>query len=306
MKIGIIDADLLDNGTRHPNLALMKISAYHKNKGKDVELIESYTDDLKPLQSYDKIFMSRVFTFTKIPIDIKKNKNIKVGGTGFFMETAPDLPIYIEHHMPDYHLYDNFVSNEIERGIKENRFYDYMYYSIGFTTRGCFRKCDFCINKKYNSVTKHSPISEFIDINRKYIYLWDDNFLGYSKWEEVLDELNDTGKPFQFRQGLDIRLMTKKKAVRLLKSKYKGEFIFAFDFIKERKQIEEKLRLWRRYNKKIAKLYLLCAFESQDEKDIENTFERIRILMKYRCLSYIMRFDNYKDSPYRGMYINLA
>ena len=115
MKIGIIDADLLDNGTRHPNLALMKISAYHKNKGKDVELIESYTDDLKPLQSYDKIFMSRVFTFTKIPIDIKKNKNIKVGGTGFFMETAPDLPIYIEHHMPDYHLYDNFVSNEIEK-----------------------------------------------------------------------------------------------------------------------------------------------------------------------------------------------
>ena len=306
MKIGIIDADLLDNGTRHPNLALMKISAYHKNKGNAVELIESYTEGLKPLPSYDKIFMSKVFTFTKIPIDIKKNKNIKVGGTGFFMETAPDLPRYIEHHKPDYHLYDNFISNEIERGIKENRFYDYMHYSIGFTTRGCFRKCDFCINKKYNSVIRHSPVSEFIDVNRKYIYLWDDNFLGYSKWEEVLDELDDTGKLFQFRQGLDIRLMTKDKAVRLSRSKYRGEFIFAFDFIKERKLIEEKLKLWRRYNEKIAKLYLLCAFESQNEKDIENTFERIRLLMKYRCLPYIMRFDNYKDSPYRGMYINLA
>jgi len=62
MKIGIIDADLLDNGTRHPNLALMKISGYNKEQGHSVTLLDSYTG----LDSYDKIYISKVFNFTNI------------------------------------------------------------------------------------------------------------------------------------------------------------------------------------------------------------------------------------------------
>ncbi len=306
MRIGIIDSDLLDNGTRHPNLALMKLSTFYKAQGHNVELINSYFDIFNPLESYDKIYLSKVFTFTKIPIDLKKYKNIEIGGTGFFLEKAPDLPNNIEHQMPDYHLYDEYVANEIERGIKKVRFLDYLHYSIGFTTRGCFRKCEFCVNKKYDKVIKHSPINEFLDKNRKYIYLWDDNFLGYSKWQETLDDLEKTDKPFQFRQGLDIRLITDEKACRLSKTKYKGEFIFAFDFYKEKDLIEKKLKLWKKYNSKIAKLYVLCAYESQDVTDIVSVFKRIKILMKHHCLPYIMRYDLYKESKYKGMYINLA
>lgn len=306
MKIGIIDSDLLDNGTRHPNLALMKLSAFYKAQGHTVELINSYFDIFNPLETYDKIFLSKVFTFTNIPINLKEHKNIEVGGTGFFLEEAPDLPNNIEHHMPDYHLYDEYIAKEIKRGIKANRFLDYLHYSIGFATRGCFRKCEFCVNKKYDKVIKHSPIDEFLDKSRKYIYLWDDNFLGYSRWQEILDDLEMTGKSFQFRQGLDIRLMTDEKAYRLSKAKYKGEFIFAFDFYKEKDLIEKKLKLWKKYNAKIAKLYVLCAYESQDVDDIASVFKRIKILMKHHCLPYIMRYDLYKESKHKGMYINLA
>ena len=201
---------------------------------------------------------------------------------------------------------DEFIGKEIARGIKPGRYADYMDYSIGFTTRGCFRKCSFCVNEKYDHVFRHSPVSEFMDKDRKYIYLWDDNILGYPQWREVFEELNATGKPFQFRQGMDMRLMTDEKAKVLTSSKYHGDFIFAFDHIAEREIIEQKLKIWQKYSTKVAKLYVLCGYESQDEVDIANTFERIKILMRYHCLPYIMRHENYNKSKYKGIYITLA
>ena len=302
MKIGLIDADLLDNGTRHPNLALMKISAFMKERGHDIELLFDYN----VIDSYDKIYLSRVFTFTNIPVDVDSYKNIEYGGTGFYPENAPDLPYEIEHHMPDYTLYNRFIQKEIDRGIKPIRYSDYLDYSIGFATRGCFRKCDFCVNKKFDRVFQHAKVTEFFDPAKKYIYLWDDNILGYEKWNEVFDELADIGRPFQFRQGIDIRLMTKEKAKVLANAKYRGDYIFAFDYLKDRELIEKNIRLWREYSSKTTKLYLLCAYESQDINDIISVFERIRILMKYKCLGYIMRYQDYDKSEMRGMYINLA
>lgn len=304
-KIGIIDADLLDNGTRHPNLALMKISGYFKakkDKDYDVKLLLDYSE----IPNYDEVYVSKVFSFTKVPFNLDFFTNVIKGGTGFFPDGGPELPHFIEHHLPDYHLYDEYISQVIAKGRNPKYFADYTDYSIGFTTRGCFRKCDFCVNKKYDRVFRHAKVSEFFDPKRKGIYLWDDNFLGYSKWEKVLDELEATGKPFQFRQGLDIRLMTEKKAQRLSKVKYKGDFIFAFDHIEDKNIIEEKLSLWRKYCKKTTKLYILSAYDSQDETDIISIFERIKILMKYGCLPYIMRHENYLKSKYEKLYISIA
>ena len=303
MKIGIIDADLLDNGTRHPNLALMKISGYYKELENDVRLIESYDEDLK---SYDKLFMSKVFSFTNVPQWVLDLKNIEIGGTGFFFEKAPDLPCEIEHHMPDYTLYLDYVNKKIESGHSRTKYADYLDYSIGFTTRGCFRKCEFCVNKKYDYAFRHSPVTEFYDETKPYIYLWDDNILAYPRWNEVLDELEATGKPFQFRQGIDLRLMTDEKAKRFTSAKYQGDFIFAFDHLYDRDKIIDNVQLWKRYSSKVCKMYVLSAFESQDENNIADVFERIKILMKYGSLPYIMRHENYKNSKYKSMYIELA
>lgn len=310
INIGILDADLLDNGTRHPNLALMKLSAFNKDQGHEVKLLSTY-DNIK---EYDKVYLSKVFDFTKMP-DISQYNNIVLGGTGLYWDASPELSYEVEHHMPDYHLYDEFIANEIVRGIKRSYFLDYIDYSIGFTTRGCIRQCPFCISHDKTRVTKHSPVSEFLDTQRKYIYLWDDNFLAFSQWEEVLDDIEGAKKPYQFRQGLDIRLMTDKKAERLAKSKYKGDFIFAFDSIEEKDLIVKKIKMWKEhYTKKgNTKLYVLCAFDKTGKYDREfwkqdliETFERIKILMEYGCIPYIMRYSKYEESSYRGMYITLA
>ena len=301
MNIGIIDADLIDNGTRHPNLACMKLSGYYKAQGHTVRLLETY----KLIPYYDKVFVSKVFDFTKTP-NLNKYKNVEIGGTGFFGIDAPDLPYEVEHCMPDYHLYDKYIEHEIKRGIKPSHFKDYQIASIGFITRGCFRKCSFCVNRKYDKCQKHADITEFLDPTRKVMYFWDDNFLAYSNWKDELLKISEIGKPFVFRQGLDIRLMTEEKAKLLSSMKYYGGWIFAFDHVEDADLISRKLEIWKRYCTSNTRLYVLVAYDSQDATDIVNAFIRIEILMKYGCIPYIMRYKDFKESEYRGMYIALA
>lgn len=302
LRIGIIDADLIDHGTRHPNLALLKISSFCKAHGHSVELLMSY----EGIEDYDEIFLSCVFSFTKLYEQALDLPYVHFGGTGIYPDGGEDLPYEVEHSKPDYSLYQPYVDEQLAKGRRRSALADYLDYSIGFTTRGCFRKCSFCVNKKYDRVHPHSPVSEFLDESRPYIYLWDDNFLAFSDWKSVLHELQETGKPFQFRQGRDVRLMTNDKAKELSRCRYHGDFIFAFDHIQDRERIERKLKLWRTWTDKGTRLYVLSGFDSQDEKDIESVFERISILMKYDCIPYIMRYESYKTSRWRSLYVNIA
>ena len=303
MRIGLIDADLMDNGTRHPNLALMKLAGYHKDNGDEVTLIY---DSYESVRNYAKVYISRVFTFTYVPDWVLKLDNVSYGGTGFFADGGENLPDAVEHHMPYYDIYKPFIDEQIANGKSRTYYQDYLDYSIGFTTRGCFRKCSFCVNKKYDHVFRHSPVKEFLDPQRPYIYLWDDNILAYPYWEEVLDDIEATGKPFQFRQGIDIRLMTDRKAERFVHSRYQGDFIFAFDHLEDKALICEKLQLWKRYSSKICKLYVIVAYKAQDATDIDDVFQRIHALMELGSIPYIMRYEAYKKSPFRSLYIELA
>ena len=303
IKIAIIDGDLVGKNThRFPNLACMKLSAYHKDSQDDVILKLDY----KNLDEFDKVYISKAFTESKTPDHVLEMDNVKYGGTGFFYEKAEPLPIEIEHLYPDYHLYDEWVNKQLANGEKRKNYSYYLDYSIGFTTRGCFRKCEFCVNKRYDRAFLNSPIEEFINSSRKNICLLDDNVLAYPGWKDIMFKLGQTGKRIQFKQGLDIRLLTEEKAEIISKLKYKDDFIFAFDHIDDREMMEEKLTIWNKYRTKATKLYVLVAYESQDEQDIINAFERVKILMKHKCKPYIMRYNEYENSKYRGVYINLA
>ena len=333
MKIAIIDADLVGNKKhRFPNLVCMKISGYHKELGDDVELKLDYDN----LSDYDKVYISKVFINTEIPGEPKdktgknentviewykdneflKQPNIEYGGTGFFYDKAPALPEEIEHHMPDYHLYDKWVDERLADGGKRIDFKYYLDYSIGYVTRGCFRGCEFCVNRNCKKVTPHSPIEEFYDTSRKKICLLDDNFLGCKHWKEILLGLQEMKLPFQFKQGLDERILNDEKCEILFKSRYDGDYIFAFDNIADREIIEKKARLIRHYYKnkgRNIKFYVFCAFDRNDKwdmefwlQDIKDTFKRIFILAKYNFSPYIMRHESYKTSPLYGTYVNIA
>lgn len=307
--VAIIDADLIGRKKhRFPNLVCMKLSGYWKEKDAHIELKTDY----EGLEFYDKVYISKVFTDTPINESILELENVEYGGTGFFFDKAPNLPEEIEHHMPDYHLYDEWIEKQFETGAKKSEFREYIDYSIGFLTRGCFRKCGFCVNQKYDHVFLHSPLDEFYDESRKKICMLDDNVLGCPRWREILDELIATKKPFKFKQGMDERLLTDEKCEMLFNAKYDGDYTFAFDKIEDYNLIHKKLQMIRRHTDKTSiKFYVLVGYESTDVNDIKNAFKRIELLMEYHCLPYIMRFQNkneipWKDSEWRGMYITLA
>ena len=310
MRIGIIDADLIGRKNhRFPNLASMKISNYYKNQGNKVVLCDSYSE----LDKFDRVFISKVFTDTVIPENITDRKNVRYGGSGFFFDKAPDLSEEIEHTKPDYHLYDNFVNRKILKGEPRSRYSEYLDYSIGYLTRKCFRGCRFCINRNFKGVERASPLSEFLDESRPKIILLDDNFLGFSNWKELLGELQKTGKPFKFKQGLDERLLTPEKCECLFNSRYDGEITFAFDNVKDYPLIRKKLELIRKYTDREIKFYVLTGFNPEGytclrfwRDDIESIFFRIDLLSTYRALPYIMRHADYLKSPYVGIYKTIA
>lgn len=352
MNIGIIDADLIGRRKhRFPNLACMKLSAYYDKRGDKTELCWSY----EGLEKYQRVFVSKVFTDTPLPIQLmrefdryrvtpeseRSRRKFQFGGTGFYFDKAPNLPDEIEHVMPNYSLYDSWIENEVDKARRQAevkgrdfnekafraQFKEYTDYSIGFLTRGCFRKCPFCVNQKYSHVFRHSPLSEFLNESRRKICLLDDNFFGFNQdfdregsnhskpgesppWKALLQELKETGRPFKFKQGLDERLLTREICEELFASNYDGDYTFAFDKIQDYDLIHQKLEIIRSIpmaRKAAVRFYVLVGFVENgdgtfavpDATDIRNAFVRIALLQKYRCLPYIMRFQSKNDKPWK-------
>jgi len=320
MRVGIIDAELLSKAQiRFPNLACMKMSAFHKSRGDTVEFLESYD----AVSNFDMVLVSKVFSDTPFPDDVLNFYHVIPGGTGFFYDKYGDrlmLPDAQEHVMPDYSLYVPWATREAVSGRKENDLRYYTDYSIGFLTRGCFRRCSFCVNKNSRQAVLWSPPAEFIDTTRPGVCLLDDNFFACSSWESAFSDLEkivrDNRLRFEFKQGLDIRLMDDARAEALSRtaSLYSGDYIFAFDRWEYHKSVAAGLEVFRRYiSNRGAKAYLLCAYleNPTDEDyvhDIEYIFRRLEILWEYACLGYLMRYDRCLSVPrkFKDIYTNLA
>ena len=304
MKIGIIDADLI--GRKYhafPNLCCMKLSSYWEAQGSKVELKTDYEN----LEKYDKVYIAKVFRDTPVPDEVLEIGNVEYGGTGFFYDKAPALPDEIEHIKPDYELYKRWLSEQPFSQYTKQRYY--REYSIGYMTRGCNRGCSFCVNRRSQGSVRHSPLKEFVDEERSKICLLDDNFFACEDWKELLIELKQTCKAFQFKQGLDVRILDEEKAGLLFSSKYDGDYIFAYDDVTATPEIEEKLKLIRTYTHHNVKFYLLCGNDRRGrydlgfwEQDIRDLFSRIMLLGEYRCVPYVMRYARYKQSPYARLY----
>ena len=181
--IGLFDCD-----NKKPNLALMKLSGFYKQRG--------YQTVLNPSQPCDLNFASCVFPQNAEYAYLLRDKiGAVIGGSGVDMHTRLDDDV--EHSCPDYGLY----------GLD---------YSLGFTSRGCSRKCKFCIvPDKEGGIVEHSPLSEFV--RHKKIVLQDNNFLASPLWKDKLEEMIDRKVKVDFNQGLDVRLLTEESAELLAK-----------------------------------------------------------------------------------------
>lgn len=223
MKIGLIDVD----GHKFPNLALMKLSAYHKSKGDTVEWWWGWNH-------YDIVYMSKVFSNSYTP-DIPEPCNateIIKGGTGYDLKNQ--LPPEVEHMCPDYSLYPDLTLDT----------------AYGFLTRGCPNNCPFCVvcEKEGRESHKVADLSQWWN-GQKNIVLMDPNILACRDHLELLEQLAASGAWVDINQGLDARLLTPKNIEALRRIKIK-EVHFAWDLMKNSKRIINGLNLWKRYGRK--------------------------------------------------------
>ena len=263
MKIGLIDVD----GHNFPNLALMKISAWHKAKGDTVEWCF-------PLSHYDIVYQSKVFdeTYSHDIEWIPQTDKVIKGGTGYGLDNA--LPYEIEHICPDYSIYPDLTKDT----------------AYGFLTRGCPRACGFCIvaEKEGRKSYKVADLSEFWN-GQKNIVLLDPNIFACREHPDLLQQLIDSKACVDFTQGLDIRLTTERNISLLNQVKVK-EIHFAWDNAKDDlKPYFERYKALAKHKNHghYGTVYCLTNFGSTME---ENLY-RIYTLRDIGFNPYIMVYD---------------
>ena len=248
MKIGLFDID-----SKYHNLALMKISAWHKSFGDQTEMYYPLMN-----KTYDRVYVSKIFS--------KHNKeegyipeNSIIGGSGHDLKIV--LPYDMEHFLPDYSLYN-------------------LNYSIGFTTRGCIRNCGFCIVKqKEGKIREHTEVEEFLNPKSNVVVLLDNNFLALPSHIKKLQKYIDKGWKMDFNQGIDIRLINQDNAELLARVKHYKQIRFSWDFMETEKEVKEGLKILFKAGIKPFRImvYILCNYNTSFEED----------LYRYQELNYL-------------------
>lgn len=183
MRVGLIDVDGHGN---FPNLALMRLSAWHKNQGDAVEWWNGFCH-------YDRVYMSKVFTFTPDIETVIDADEIVRGGTGY--KDYGSLPPEIEATPPDYSIYP---------GVD---------YAIGFLTRGCIRNCPWCIvPKKEGRIRPAATWEEIKRPDSSKIIFMDNNVLASDHGLQQIEDMGGKKVWVDFNQGLDARLVTPETA----------------------------------------------------------------------------------------------
>lgn len=273
MKIGIYDVD-----STIPNLALMKLSAWHKQRGDNVSMY-------LPLaaSTYDRIYASKIFDFSE-PADIDPARMV-IGGTGWDMHIT--LPPEIEGTTPDYGIYK----------YKHN---------IGFTMRGCRLKCSFCVvPEKEGKPRSTNTIGEiWTQRESRFLMLLDNDFFGGPEWSTRIDEILEFDLRVNFSQGLNIRNLKPHQAAALASvnfrdsSNNKRRVYFAWDDPRHEKLIHKGIQTCTDNGIKTSQMafYILIGYHSTEDEDLR----RVEILRDYGCSPFVMPYN--KSDPYQNRF----
>ena len=291
MKIGLIDVD----GHNFPNLALMRISAYHKARGDDVEWW--WSDFIH----YDIVYMSKIFSDAysqDIPEPMNADKVIK-GGTGYCISLGEDgkehfdksknhqLPPEIERMFPDYSIYPQFN------------------FAVSMTSRGCPRQCSFChvAAKEGCRSVKVADVKDFWN-GQKEIKVLDPNITACKEKRDLMKQYRETGAWIDFTQGIDIRLTNEEDVEDLNNMKIK-RLHFAWDNPED--NLEEKFRMFteqfRVKDPRRKTVYCLTNFENVTAQEhVERALHRIYLLRDMGYDPYLMIY-NKPEAPKEIRYL---
>lgn len=260
MRIGIVDVD----GHNFPNFALMKIAAWHKKHG-------DFVEHAAPLfGEYDRIYQSKIFTFSPDYTMFNGKCEVVRGGTGYDIKSQ--LPDEIETSTAmDYTLYPQHP------------------FSIQFFSRGCIRKCPFClVRDKEGLIHPVEPVE--LNPNGQWIEVLDNNFFANPEWKSAVDYLIKSKQQVNLH-GVDIRIMNEEQAFWLNKLRLRKPIHIAWDLPEI--DLTEKLKEVVRYispNKIMC--YVLIGFNSTIEQDLF----RVETLRSLKIKPFVMPYRDFENN----------
>jgi len=278
MKILLIDID-----SKLPNIALMKLSSFYKNKGYKIELCKLKEEVLpNNLKEYEKIFGSLIFTrslsiIKKIEFAYPEIK-FNWGGTGYSLKI--ELPKEIDICKSDYDLYN-------------------IDYGIGFSARGCIRNCEFCfVPKKEGKLKQYNELEKLLNPRSKKIILLDNNFTADKEFKNKAEWLIENDIVVDLCQGVDVRVLNDEKASLLSKIKHEKQLHIAWDLKKEEQFVLKGLELLTKYIKPYKIMcYVLIGFNTTLEYDLY----RIEKLKQLKVTPYVMNYNTRQDGYYKHL-----
>ena len=265
MSIGLLDID----GHNFPNLALMKLSSWHKAHGDNVQWA-------LPFFRYDTIYRSKIFTFSPDDMTCYNAGQVIRGGTGYDVKSK--LPDDVEQWRNlDYSLYPQYK------------------FSIQFYSRGCIRHCPFClVHDKEGTIHPVEPME--LNPQGEWIEVLDNNFFANPEWRSAVEDLEKNKQPIKFH-GVDVRIMDEEQAYWLNRLPLKTGVHIAWDL--PQIDLTDRLKAMVKYIKpyKIT-CYVLVGFNSTPEQDLQ----RLRTLKELGILPFVQPYRDFenkrKPTPY--------
>lgn len=255
-NIGLLAVD-----SDYPNLALMKISAYHKSIGDNVEWYN-------PLSYYDKAYYSKIFSFSPDYGYYAKADEVEKGGTGYNIGKV--LPENIDKAYPDYDLYPSIDKNT----------------AYGFLTRGCPNRCPWCIVPEKEGKIKPYMDVEEVARERKNLILMDNNVLACDYGIQQIEKIVKKRYRVDFNQGLDARLVTNDIAKILARVRWIKRIRFGCDTPAQINEVKKAVSLLDKNGYK-GEIFLYCII-----RDLKETYDRI--MSFHRNKRYVIQAQPYR------------
>lgn len=281
--------------TPYPPLGLLKLGAYHHQKGDVVRLVNGISDDgFVP----NIIYITSLFTYAWEPVhDViayysNKYRSAKIVVGGIYASLCPE------------HLREAFgeridirpgVFQELDDLMPAYWLVPGWHASIVFSTRGCIRKCPFCsVHRLEPEFYARKSIRHLVYPGHKKVIFWDNNILASPYWGDIFGELEEMGLEVDFNQGLDARLLTEEVALRLRRLKLPLVRL-AYDSKAIREPLRKAIILLKSVGFKGRRIIVYCLYNHLDSP--EDFFERIRDLLEWGVVSYPMRYQALEPGP---------